>query len=429
MKPEPWIAVVDLLIVLYFVARRVDVRLVLILGALPLFLAVGRWTEMLVKMTAEMSNPGTVVPIGAAMGFAHVLKLTGCDQDLVRLLLIPVRRFRPLLVPGGIASAYLVNSAIVSQAGTAAVIGPILIPVLRAGGISSARAGALLLLGSSMGGELFNPGAVEMRKLAELTRLPGSAVVARSAWLNLSACATALTVFWLLTPSRSATGRAADGDGPPSPGVNPARAVVPLIPLVLLLAANTAADSWIPRGLAGPPTILAAMLVGVAAAVLTTPSKVGDAASAFFDGAGYAYTHVISLIVAASVFAEGVKLSGLIEVLMRTAASSPGFVTLLSLFLPWSLAVVSGTGIAPAVSVMEFFVPATEGMGLDPVRLGTLSAMGAHFGRTMSPAAAVVAMSARLSGTGSRELVRLVSVPLLGGGIVLVLTALFGASR
>jgi DcuC family C4-dicarboxylate transporter len=429
MNLEPWIAVVDLLVVLYFVARRVDVRLVLILGALPLFLAVGRWTEMFVKMAAEMSNPGTVVPIGAAMGFAHVLKLTGCDQHLVRLLLIPVRRFRPLLVPGGIASAYLVNSAIVSQAGTAAVIGPILIPVLQAGGISSARAGALLLLGSSMGGELFNPGAVEMRKLAELTGLPGSAVVARSAWLNLTACATALTVFWLLTPRRSVTSPPAGEDGAPAPGVNLARAVVPLIPLVLLLVANTVADARIPRELAGPPTILVAMLIGVAAAVLATPNAAGDVASAFFEGAGYAYTHVISLIVAASVFAEGVKLSGLIEVLMKAAASSPGFVTLLSVFLPWSLAVASGTGIAPAVSVMEFFVPATEAMGLDPVRLGTLSAMGAHFGRTMSPAAAVVAISARLSGTGPRELVRLVSVPLLGGGIVLVLAALLSAGR
>jgi len=169
--------------------------------------------------------------------------------------------------------------------------------------------------------------------------------------------------------------------------------------------------------------------VKVAAAVIAAPNTVGEVASAFFEGTGYAYTHVISLIVAASVFAEGVKLSGLIEVLTNSASSSPGVVTLLSLFLPWSLAVISGTGIAPAVSVMEFFVPATEGMGLDPVKLGTLSAMGAHFGRTMSPAAAVVAMSARLSDTGPRELVRLVTVPLLMGGVVLVLTALFGSGR
>jgi len=35
-----------------------------------------------------------------------------------------------------------------------------------------------------------------------------------------------------------------------------------------------------------------------------------------------------------------------------------------------ALAVVSGTGIAPAVSIMEFFVPVAPSMHLDPVRLG-----------------------------------------------------------
>ena len=42
---------------------------------------------------------------------------------------------------------------------------------------------------------------------------------------------------------------------------------------------------------------------------------------------------------------------------------------------PWCLAVISGTGIAPAVAVMEFFVPAADSMGLDPTRLGTLAAL------------------------------------------------------
>ena len=94
---------------------------------------------MLVKMVAEMANPATVVPIGSAMGFAFVLRMTGCDQHLVELLLVPIRRVRPLLVPGGIAAGYLINTTIVSQAGTASVLGPILIPLLRAGGLGRPR--------------------------------------------------------------------------------------------------------------------------------------------------------------------------------------------------------------------------------------------------------------------------------------------------
>jgi DcuC family C4-dicarboxylate transporter len=89
---------------------------------------------------------------------------------------------------------------------------------------------------------------------------------------------------------------------------------------------------------------------------------------------------------------------------------------------PWALAVISGTGIAPAVSIMEFFVPVTASMKLDPVRLGTVAALGAHFGRTMSPAAAVVIMSARLAGVPASG--RRVTIPLLIGGLVLIAAAM-----
>src|SRR5262249_49399903 len=58
------------------------------------------------------------------------------------------------------------------------------------------------------------------------------------------------------------------------------------------------------------------------------------------------------------------------------------------------------------------------------IDLGAATSLGAHFGRTMSPAAAVVAMAARLSGASPRELIRHVAVPLLIGLTVLVTAAL-----
>jgi DcuC family C4-dicarboxylate transporter len=63
-------------------------------------------------------------------------------------------------------------------------------------------------------------------------------------------------------------------------------------------------------------------------------------------------------------------------------------------------------------------------MGLDPVRLGTVSALGAHFGRPMSPAAAVVMVSSTLANARAAELIRHVAPPLLAGGAVLIAAAL-----
>ena len=106
-----------------------DVRLLLFLGAVPLFLAAGRPALFISKLAEEMANPETIVPICSAMGFAYVLRLTECDQHLVLLLVRPLRRMRALLIPGGIAAGYLINTTIVSQAATAAVLGPVLIPL------------------------------------------------------------------------------------------------------------------------------------------------------------------------------------------------------------------------------------------------------------------------------------------------------------
>jgi DcuC family C4-dicarboxylate transporter len=104
----------------------------------------------------------------------------------------------------------------------------------------------------------------------------------------------------------------------------------------------------------------------------------------------------------------------------------PALALVVAMGSSWCLAFVSGTGIAPAVAIMEFFVPAATAMGLDPVRLGTLVAIGAHFGRTMSPAAAVVMIAARLSGASATNLIRRAAIPLLAGGLALLALALAG---
>jgi hypothetical protein len=73
-------AAIALAVVTALVAAGIDVRLVLLLGALPLFVVAGRMADMLAKLVSEMANAGTVVPICSAVGFAFVLRTTGCDQ-------------------------------------------------------------------------------------------------------------------------------------------------------------------------------------------------------------------------------------------------------------------------------------------------------------------------------------------------------------
>jgi DcuC family C4-dicarboxylate transporter len=431
----------------YFVLRRAEIRLVLGLSAAALFALAGQFPQFFVVLAREMANERTIVPICSAMGFAYVMKITECDRHLVHLLVRPLRAFRALLIPGGVMVAYLVNTTVVSQSSTAATVGPVLLPLLAAAEVSPMTAGALLLLGASMGGELFNPGSVEITTLAGLTDQPSPGIVERVMLPNLIASAAALLVFWRLAvlwerrrlkaaaaptgvSSDDATGLLAVDEVPFR--VHPVKALVPLLPLALLFLGPTVLR--LPREFsfeermfdANSVSIAAAMLAGVAAAALTAPRLAGRAAAGFFEGAGHAYTIVISLIVVATLFAEGIRANGLIESLAQGLSGRASVATLASIGLPGLLAAASGSGIAPAVAVMKALVPVADRMHLDPVRMGALTAVAAQLGRTISPVAAVVITSAAISGTAPVDLARRVLPAVLAGAGVLLLAALLG---
>src|SRR5437763_89024 len=149
---------------IYLMARRVEVRLVLLGAGLVLASLAGKPLAILDEFTRGMVA-AMVAPICAAMGFAAALRATGCDAELVHLLLAPVRRFHWLVLPGGLLAAYLVNVAVPSQTSTAAALGSILLPLMLAAGIRPEIAGAVLILGASFGGDLLNPGAQDVQAL------------------------------------------------------------------------------------------------------------------------------------------------------------------------------------------------------------------------------------------------------------------------
>jgi DcuC family C4-dicarboxylate transporter len=163
-------------VAVYAVTRGVDVRLALLLAAFGLGTLAGQPAIILQKFLATLSDEKYIVPICSSMGFAYVLRHTACDQHLVQLLCRPLRRVRALLIPGAVLVGFVVNIPIISQTSTAVAIGSVLLPLMFAAGLSPVTAGAALLLGSSVGGELLNPGAPEygtvVKVLSEFSATP-----------------------------------------------------------------------------------------------------------------------------------------------------------------------------------------------------------------------------------------------------------------
>ena len=68
------------------IVRGWDVRLVLLAAALMIGTVAGDAARVVREFLATFSNEKFVVPICAAMGFAYVLRHTGCERHLVLLL-------------------------------------------------------------------------------------------------------------------------------------------------------------------------------------------------------------------------------------------------------------------------------------------------------------------------------------------------------
>ncbi len=438
-------------------ARGFDVRIVLSAAALVLGLLAGQPAMVVREFLNTFSSEKFVIPICTAMGFAYVLKHTGCDDQLVRLLVAPVRRVRVLMVPGVILVGFIVNVPIISQTSVAVCLGAVVVPLMRAAGFSAATIGATLLLGASVGGELFNPGAPELNTVSKKTDVP-TATLAREhlPWVVFPMLAVSGVAFWGMSrwwegkkdptpqpPPRSGEGEkelfaATSGSGGSSaaPGgrgeerVNPLKALVPLVPLVLLLLSGPPfgvihiPDEWLavaseemplPKKVVSGRTIGLAMLIGVVVAAAAVPRTAGGCAKAFFEGAGYGFTNIISLIVVANCFGKGIEAVGLAKVLGEFIQAEPRLLTPLAVLVPWLFAAVSGSGMASTQSLYGFFHDPAIALEQNPNDVGALVSVGSAAGRTMSPVAAVAMMCGKLTDTNPWTLAGRVAVPLMVG--------------
>lgn len=461
--PDSPLAILQLLLGLLVVAgtvvaifRRVDVRLAIGLAGIVLGLIAGSPLSIVREFMSAFVEPKVVIPICFAMGFAFVLKQTECDRHLVQLLVKPLRRVRPLLIPGTVMVGFVVNIPVVSQTGTAASVGAVLIPILFAMRIHPAAAGAALLLGASIGGELMNPGGTQYGAITQgIKNVTGRDVtqiecVQATQGLNLAQLVVATAVLSVMTLwserrlGRGAIEPSAFADevlGEPF-RVNYVKAFVPVLPLALLFAVSPPAPlltlpvDWLVKpsedaGLFSSRLVGAAMLVGVGVAIGASIvfgggwRVVPPATRSFFEGLGFGFREIISIIAVAAGFAEGVMLVGIGQMIQQAVDVVPGLLLPAAGYSTFAFAFICGSGIAASRGLFEVFAESAVRYGIDPLDLGAVMAVCADAGRTMSPVAAVTLMCARLTGTEPADLVKRVAPPLIAGITVAIALAVF----
>lgn len=411
-----------ILVAFVFVWRGLDVRVALFVAALAIGLLVGQPGAVFRKTAETLADAKFLLPICSAMGFAYVVRETGCVDAMVRMLVSPILRAPKLLLPGSAAIALVVNMAIPSQTSTLAAVGPLTIPLLARAGAGAAAAGTALVLGASVCGALLNPGVAEVVAVAQMIERPAPAVSAQLGpgvvLAFLVGIGTLLGALSLGVGNRDA-GLVLPEARADAPAPARWKAIFPPLPVVVLLLAHPALPTsrLVYRVLPAGLEVFTAMLVGAALALVFASRIRAKTTQALFDGMGYAFAHVMTIIAVSAGTAKALELAGVLHASFAMTAGNPAAVYAMAFALAFGLAAVSGSGTASSVALVAAIGTRATELGVSPAALGGVILFAAEAGRTTSPVAAVLLFGSTLVHVPPRTLAQRLVVPCILAGV------------
>lgn len=413
-----------LIVILTFAAiiKKLETRMVLFTAGLVMCIVGGDVNAAIMAFTKTMVH-GTLVPtICTVMGFSFVMKLTKCDQHLVTALSGVLSRGKLILIPLAVLLTWWINIAIPSAAGCAAAVGTILIPTLISAGVHPAMASSAVFAGTW--GSAISPGTSHNPFVAKLADVDVMTVIMNEAPAAIIASfvvIVALTIVSIVKKEgpneerRNALTAEVKKVDSSLLRVNPIKAIVPLVPLIMLVLGSKQIAMLPPVG------VPLAMLTGTILALAVTLTNPEDVSKKFFEGMGSAYGSVMGLIIAAAVFTQGMQMVGLTGALIDVMKGSESIAKIAGAFGPFIIAILCGSGDAAALAFNGAITPHAANFGMTIIDLGSLAQMAGAIGRSMSPVAGAAIICAQIANVSPIELSKRNAIPMLLGVITFLI--------
>lgn len=416
------IAIVILTFIL--IIKKYESRMVLFTAGVIMCLIGGLPNDIMKAFTKAMTHGSLVPAICTVMGFSYVMKLTQCDQHLVHSISGLLRKGKIILVPLSFLLTWWIGLALPSASGLSAAVGAILIPTLIAAGVHPAMAAATVLAGTW--GTAISPGNAHNPFVADLAGTDMMSVIIYETPASIAAsivCAAVLTAYAVVfkegpTEERRLAYENSSENKEVSDeefSVNYLKALVPIIPLVLLILSSKQV-AILPE-----MSVALSMVLGVVIALVITWSDAQKVCSQFFDGMGAAYGSVIGLIICATVFTSGLAAMGLVSTLIELMDGSQSLAAISGTFGPFMIALISGSGDAASFAFNGAVTPYAEQFGMSIVGLGSLAQIAGAIGRAVSPVAGAAIICAGLAKVSPIEVSKRNLLPCLAAAIALML--------
>ena len=95
---------------IYCLVKRYETRMVLFCSGVLMCLIAGDFMGPFKAFSHAMLETKLFESIIAVMGFAMVMKVTACDKHLIHLLIKPLRKAGPLLIPASTLVTLFINT-------------------------------------------------------------------------------------------------------------------------------------------------------------------------------------------------------------------------------------------------------------------------------------------------------------------------------
>lgn len=455
-------AIVAVILVVYMLIKKMDIKITLFAtGIILLYIAIlmgnglgikdfastKSWILDPLKVTADifkstLNGAGFVILILG--GYAAYMSKIGANDVTVSVLTKPISKVKSpyVLVPIVFLIGNMLSLVVPSASNLAIILLATLYPVLKKSGMSTLTAAAVIATTATV---MPTPlGADNVAIAKELAKFPAfSGMTVTDYVVNYHALVSIPTLFvmavlhyfWQKYMDKKTLNLAVDEEievknieeVKGSALFKTVYALLPLLPILLLIA------MYLTKAKISLSVEVASILSFIVAIICELVrykgnKKVLDDTESFFKGMANGMS-IVALLVAASVFVQGLQSIGLIKTLQSAMTSTQG--TGMGIILPLILVVLtlvivllSGSGTALFYAMVPLMVPLAEAAGISPIALSVPMGLAGNLMRAVSPVAAVVVIVAGTTKKPALEIVKRTAVPMIGGVIFMFIASM-----
>jgi C4-dicarboxylate transporter, DcuC family len=382
------------------------------------------------SLITQMSGIGLIIMASAA--FADYMDHVGATATMVRFCIKPLRLIKApyLILASGYVLGQCLHVAIPSAAGLAMLLLVTFFPMMVSLGVSKPAAAAMIALCSFMD---LGP-AVGTANLAARTAGIAPAVYFVRDQLPVAIWVVGVVAILIFFSARYFD-RSSDGSSflaQPEPAAGEQMrhdapgfyALLPLVPITLILVFSPLVVSEVTMDVV--TAMVLGSIVGLVCELLVKRDirTVFKGFQVFFNGIGSSFTSVVSLLVCADVFAQGLEVVGAVGYMIdsvRNAGFGINVMAVIMTLMVGVTAMITGSGVA-AFFAFSGLAPgiATE-FGVSAVTMVLPMQLMAGMGRAISPVSGVIIAVSKAGECLPFEIVRRTIIPSIGGMVTMIL--------